>query len=81
MKLDYDSQMFNMQRTYSQDQAKAEELRLRQLDSQLQKLTREREEMASRYRQDANSSLEQYKALSDSLGKQEERLRGIADKA
>lgn len=29
MKLDYDSQMFNLQRTYSQDQAKAEELRLR----------------------------------------------------
>lgn len=37
--------------------------------------------MATRYRQDAHQSLEQYKGLSDQLAKLEERLRGMADKA
>ena len=81
MKLDYDSQLFNLQRTYSQEQAKTEELRLRQLEQQLEKLAREREDLAGRYRQDSHHSIEQFKTLTDSLTKHEERLRTLTDRS
>jgi chromosome segregation ATPase len=74
LKMDFDGQLFNMQRQYTQDSARQEELRLRQLDSAIEKIAKEREDINARLRQDAQAAGERYKQLGDSLQKLDERL-------
>ena len=55
-------------------------MRLRQLENALDKLTRERDETYSRLKQDAQSSTEKYKVLSDSLAKMDERMHATHER-
>ncbi|TNV81401.1 hypothetical protein FGO68_gene12164 [Halteria grandinella] len=74
LKMEFDNQLFNLQRQYTQDQSKQEEIRLKQLETAIEKISRERDETYSRLKQDAQSAAEKYKQLSDSLVKMDDRM-------
>jgi hypothetical protein len=46
MKLEFDTQIFNLQKNFSHDASKAEEVRFRRLEQHIEKLSREREELS-----------------------------------
>eukprot|EP00347_Sterkiella_histriomuscorum_P005929 403354723 len=72
-KLDYDNQLYQLEKKYQHDRNKAEDIKLKHLESVIEKLTKEREDLNSQLKQDSKQMQEQFRVLSQQLERTQEK--------
>ena len=80
MKLEFDTQIFNIQKNFSHDASKAEEVRFRRLEQHIEKLSREREELGLMLRRESEQAVEKFKNLSEQMHKSDERSQQLHER-
>ena len=80
MKLDFDTQIFSIQKNFSHDASKAEEVRFRRLEQHIEKLSREREELSVMLRRESEQAIERFKNLSEQMHKSDERSQQLHER-